>query len=309
MRISYWSSDVCSSDLGQTRARIAAGILDRGGEDRLHPVARRPIGRGDQVVDPAEIMAQQPRRHPRFGADRPHIRPREAMVGQARRRRLDQRGAAGIGAFARKGLAGGSHIVIHMYNKDRFMATLRDTFDTIDPLPADSLDGWSLPAWTYSDPDFHAVEMERIFRPSWQVVCHDSDIPNPGDWHSIDYAGESVILVRGTDRVVRAFANVCRHRGSRLVDGAAGCAKKLVCPYHAWTYELDGRLSGVPDSASYPTLDKGRAGLAPVEAERRSEEHTSELQSLMRTSYAVFCLKKKTKNKKKNNKYTKPNDT
>ena len=87
------------------------------------------------------------------------------------------------------------------------MATLRDTFDTIDPL-----DGWSLPAWTYSDPDFHEVEVERIFRPSWQVVCHDSDIPNPGDWHSIDYAGESVILVRGTDRVVRAFTNVCRHR-------------------------------------------------------------------------------------------------
>src|SRR3546814_13525548 len=66
---------------------------------------------------------------------------------------------------------------------------------------------------------------------------------------------------------VRAFANVCRHRGSRLVDGAAGCAKKLVCPYHAWTYELDGRLTGVPDSASYPTLDKGEAGLVPVDLE------------------------------------------
>ena len=56
------------------------------------------------------------------------------------------------------------------------MATLRDTFDTIDPLPTDSLDGWSLPAWTYSDPDFYAAEMDRIFRPSWQVACHDSDI-------------------------------------------------------------------------------------------------------------------------------------
>src|SRR3546814_12163561 len=54
-----------------------------------------------------------------------------------------------------------------------------------------------------------------IFRPSWQVVCHDSDIANPGDWHSIDYVGESVILVRGTDAIVRAFTNVCRHRGSR----------------------------------------------------------------------------------------------
>ena len=145
-------------------------------------------------------------------------------------------------------------------------APLRDT--DIDPLPTDSLDGWSLPAWTYSDPDFYAAEMDRIFRPSWQVVCHDSDIPNTGDWHSIDYCGESVILVRGTDRVVRAFTNVCRHRGSRLVDGATGCAKKLVCPYHAWTYELDGRLSGVPDSASYPTLDKGKAGLVPVGLEQ-----------------------------------------
>lgn len=132
----------------------------------------------------------------------------------------------------------------------------------------DPLDGWSLPAWTYSDPDFYAAEMERIFRPSWQVVCHDSDIPNVGDWHSIDYCGESVILVRGTDRNVRAFTNVCRHRGSRLVDGAVGCAKKLVCPYHAWTYELDGRLTGVPDSASYPTLDKGKAGLVPVGLEQ-----------------------------------------
>ena len=110
--------------------------------------------------------------------------------------------------------------------------------------------------------------MARIFRPSWQVVCHDSDIPAAGDWHSIDYCGESVIVVRGTDRTVRAFTNVCRHRGSRLVDGAAGCAKKLVCPYHAWTYELDGRLSGVPDSASYPTLDKGKAGLVPVGLEQ-----------------------------------------
>jgi carnitine monooxygenase subunit len=140
-------------------------------------------------------------------------------------------------------------------------APLRDS--NLDPL-----DGWSLPAWTYSDPDFYAAEMERIFRPSWQVVCHDSDIPNVGDWHSIDYCGESVILVRGTDRNVRAFTNVCRHRGSRLVDGAVGCAKKLVCPYHAWTYELDGRLTGVPDSASYPTLDKGKAGLVPVGLEQ-----------------------------------------
>jgi phenylpropionate dioxygenase-like ring-hydroxylating dioxygenase large terminal subunit len=116
----------------------------------------------------------------------------------------------------------------------------------------DNLDGWSLPAWTYDDPEFAALEVQRIFRPSWQVVCHVSDVPNIGDWHSLDYIGESVIVVRGADQVLRAFTNVCRHRGSRLVDGSGGCAKKLVCPYHAWTYDLDGRLTGVPDSASYP---------------------------------------------------------
>jgi phenylpropionate dioxygenase-like ring-hydroxylating dioxygenase large terminal subunit len=127
--------------------------------------------------------------------------------------------------------------------------------------------GWSLPAWTYADPEFFALEQERVFAPSWQVVCHESDVPDPGDWHTLDYIGESVIVTRGTDNQLRAFANVCRHRGSRIVDGARGCAKKLVCPYHAWTYELDGRLTGVPGGAGYPGLDKARHALAPVTIE------------------------------------------
>ena len=129
------------------------------------------------------------------------------------------------------------------------------------------LDGWSLPAWTYSDPEFFAVEQERVFAPSWQVVCHESDVANPGDWHTLEYLGESVLVIRGKDMALRAFTNVCRHRGSRVVDGSSGCAKKLVCPYHAWTYDLDGTLTGVPDSASYPGLDKSRHGLVPVSME------------------------------------------
>lgn len=138
----------------------------------------------------------------------------------------------------------------------------------IDPdMHSDPLDGWSLPAWTYYDADFLELEKERIFKPSWQVVCHESDIPQRGDWHTLEYIGESVIVVRGEDSQLRAFTNVCRHRGSRLVDGAKGCAKKLVCPYHAWTYDLEGRLTGVPDAASYPTLDKSSSGLAPVDLE------------------------------------------
>lgn len=132
---------------------------------------------------------------------------------------------------------------------------------------ADPLDGWSLPAWTYSDPEFFEAERERVFAPAWQVVCHESDVTGAGDWHTLDYLGESVIVIRGKDLVLRAFTNVCRHRGSRVVEGISGCARKLVCPYHAWTYGLDGALVGVPDSASYPDLDKTRHGLAPVSIE------------------------------------------
>jgi len=140
--------------------------------------------------------------------------------------------------------------------------TVQAKLSNIDPL-----DGWSLPAWTYSDPEFFALEKERVFAASWQVVCHESDVPEPGDWHTLEYLGESVLVVRGKDRTLRAFTNVCRHRGSRLVDGSSGCARKLVCPYHAWSYDLDGTLAGVPDSASYPGLDKTRHGLAPVSLE------------------------------------------
>lgn len=132
---------------------------------------------------------------------------------------------------------------------------------------ADPDEGWSLPGWIYRDPEYHGVEMERVMRPSWQVVCHVSDVAGPGDWHTLEFLGESIIVVRGADKAVRAFTNVCRHRGSRIVDGASGCAKKLVCPYHAWTYELDGRLSGVPGKASYPDFDMADHGLAPVELE------------------------------------------
>ena len=134
-------------------------------------------------------------------------------------------------------------------------------------LDADPDEGWSLPAWVYRDPEFFRVEMDRVMRPSWQVVCHVSDIADAGSWHTLEFLGESIIVVRGKDNLVRAFTNVCRHRGSRIVDGSSGCKKKLVCPYHAWTYNLDGTLAGVPGKAGYGALDTNKHGLAPVELE------------------------------------------
>jgi carnitine monooxygenase subunit len=124
-----------------------------------------------------------------------------------------------------------------------------------------------LPSWAYYDADYFASEMERVIRPSWQIICHVSDIPNAGDWQKLDLLGESIIAMRGDDGHVRAFANVCRHRGMQLLDGDAGCAKKIVCPYHAWVYELDGRLSGVPSKADYPGLDMNANSLFSVDCE------------------------------------------
>jgi len=115
----------------------------------------------------------------------------------------------------------------------------------------DAAAGWSLPAWTYRDAEFFEVEKARILRAAWQVVAHESDIPALGDWHAIEWLGEPVIVVRGDDGAIRAMSNVCRHRGARILDGDCGHARRLVCPYHAWTYALDGALTGVPMRGSY----------------------------------------------------------
>ncbi len=128
-------------------------------------------------------------------------------------------------------------------------------------------DDFGLPGWTYHDPAYFAVEMDRVIRPAWQIVCHLSDVPNSGDWRTLDLLDESIIVIRGDDERLRAFANVCRHRGMRLVEGSRGCAKKLVCPYHAWTYDLDGRLSGVPMRGDYPALDMADNALFAVDVE------------------------------------------
>jgi phenylpropionate dioxygenase-like ring-hydroxylating dioxygenase large terminal subunit len=141
---------------------------------------------------------------------------------------------------------------------------------SVSPAPLHNSDpdaDWSLPAWTYSDSEFFSVEMQRVMRPSWQVVCHISDVPAIGDYHTLEYLGESIVVIRGQDGELRAFTNVCRHRGARLLDGPSGCAKKLVCPYHAWTYDLEGTLTGVPMKASYPALDQAKLGLVPVAME------------------------------------------
>ncbi|MFZ5669554.1 MAG: aromatic ring-hydroxylating oxygenase subunit alpha [Pseudomonadota bacterium] len=139
---------------------------------------------------------------------------------------------------------------------------------TPDAFPTADEEAVGLPGWIYDDADFFAAEKEAVFRPSWQVVCHLSDIPEPGDFHTLEYLGESLVVVRGEDARVRAFHNVCRHRASRVVDGPKGhCGPRLTCPYHAWSYALDGRLAGVPHRKAFDDFDQAAHGLVPVEHE------------------------------------------
>ncbi len=133
---------------------------------------------------------------------------------------------------------------------------------------ADPLDDFSLPGWLYWHEGFFAAEKRAFLRAAPQVVCHESELAEAGEWRTLEYLGESIIVIRGDDGEVRAFTNVCRHRGSRLVDGTGGCAKVLTCPYHAWSYARDGRLVGVPHRHEYPGLVPAELGLKPVALER-----------------------------------------
>lgn len=126
----------------------------------------------------------------------------------------------------------------------------------------------SLPAWLYYDPGFFELERRTLFRETWQLVCHVNDVPEPGDYVTLDLLGEKALVLRGEDGVVRAFHNVCRHRAARLADEDQGnCGLRLTCPYHAWSYNLDGSLRGIPRWQGFDGIDKAALGLHPIDQE------------------------------------------
>ena len=138
----------------------------------------------------------------------------------------------------------------------------------IDIVHATDGEAVSLPGWIYRDPEFFELEKELIFRQSWQIVCHVNDVPRSGDFHTFEFLGQSVVVLRGEDGQVRSFYNACRHRAARLLDGPKGrCGRRITCPYHAWTYGLDGRLLTVPQRDAYEGLELERNGLTPLEQE------------------------------------------
>ena len=103
----------------------------------------------------------------------------------------------------------------------------------------------AMPPAVYTSEAFHDAELENVFKKSWFCVGRASALAKPGDYVTCELAGQPIIVLRDKDNVLRAYSNVCRHRMSTLLHGR-GNAKTIVCPYHAWTYNLDGSLRGAP---------------------------------------------------------------
>ena len=125
----------------------------------------------------------------------------------------------------------------------------------------------SLPAWVYNDPRLTQLEIERILKPSWQIAGHISQISRPGDYITFELGADSIIVLRDAGGAIRALRNVCRHRGTRLLEGTGHCPGRITCPYHGWTYRYDGSLLATPARDSFPGLDLREHSLEAVHME------------------------------------------
>src|SRR3954447_2093474 len=141
--------------------------------------------------------------------------------------------------------------------------TREELAPTLRPLLEASL----LPPRAYTDPDVVAWEAENLFLGGWVCVAHASQLRERGAYVTREVAGESLLFIAGEDGVARGFHNVCRHRGARLVDSPEGTVRRLQCPYHAWSYQLDGSLRNAPFTETLEDFEPGCHGLTPVRTE------------------------------------------
>src|SRR5947209_10479501 len=136
------------------------------------------------------------------------------------------------------------------------------------PDVSDPLAGTALPPRLYLDEGLLDAEYELIFERTWQLAGHISSLPRPGSYLTAVAGSQPVLVVRDENHQLRAYRNVCRHRGSRLLSGSGQCKQAIRCRYHGWTYKLDGTLIGVPEGLGFgDKLDKSALGLMPVRVE------------------------------------------
>ena len=125
--------------------------------------------------------------------------------------------------------------------------------------------GGPLPREFYTDEALYAADLELIFYREWLFGGHTCEVPDPGSYFTVQIGAYPIVVVRGNDGVIRAFLNSCRHRGARICRESHGKSPKLMCPYHQWTYNLDGRLFAARQMG--PEFDRSRHGLKTVHCE------------------------------------------
>src|SRR5256886_581921 len=136
-----------------------------------------------------------------------------------------------------------------------------DSYDSSAPLAEAS----TIPASWYTDERLFELEKQTIFSRSWQFAARIDQLNKPGDYVTDELAGEPIVAVRGGDKKLRAFFNVCRHHAAAVMTERAGHASQMRCPYHGWTYSLEGELKGTPDFGGVCNFDRANNGLVPVE--------------------------------------------
>ena len=123
----------------------------------------------------------------------------------------------------------------------------------------------TIPAPWYTDQTLHNLELQTVFASSWQLAGRVDQLREPGQYVTSDIAGEPIVVVRGTDEVLRGFFNACRHHAAAVMTEPEGKANQLRCPYHGWTYSLAGELKGTPDFSGVCNFDRAANGLLPVQ--------------------------------------------
>lgn len=124
-----------------------------------------------------------------------------------------------------------------------------------------------IPRARYTDEGFFRLEIEQMFKRTWLQVAHVSEFEKLGSYRAVDLSFGPVLVLRGEDGELRAFLNSCRHRGATVVRDVSGCQRKLVCQYHSWTYDLSGKLTGVPARQSFSGLNLDDYSLQPLRCE------------------------------------------
>jgi choline monooxygenase len=144
------------------------------------------------------------------------------------------------------------------------MKTLKDLFDAYDP--ATSLaEASTIPSSWYTDRRVFQLEQQTVFSRSWQVAARLDQLHKPGDYVTTDIGGEPIVIVRGSDDRIRGFFNVCSHHAAAVMTESEGHANQMRCPYHGWTYSLEGELKGTPDFNDVCNFDRSENGLRPIE--------------------------------------------